>query len=214
MFRCSSRLEPVTPWVPRQLRQCIPGHIEGCSLCSLQKVVQNLHKPPVNFEKLFNTQGFHRCTGCGNDIQNHLAKILRPLSLDSETRAVPTKRCLKQRLTRNDYSRVSTTWVKHLPFPDGYWGANPRGTAEHLAKKWDPRCYKMAKNGMISYDFPLLCRDSKTQLMPAGHNWHRCISGVNVLPLCSTCEPRVRKKNLGDRKPLGMSPSCWATGAI
>jgi len=132
-------------------------------------VVQNLHKPPVNFEKLFNTQGFHRCTGCGNDIQNHLAKILRPLFLDSETRAVPTKRCLKQRLTRNDYSRVSTTWVKHLPFPDGYWGANPRGTAEHLAKKWDPRCYKMAKNGMISYDFPLLCRDSKTQLMPAGH---------------------------------------------
>ena len=171
-------------------------------------MVQNLHKPPVNFEKLFNTQGFHRCTGCGNDIQNHLAKILRPLFLDSETRAVPTKRCLKQRLTRNDYSRVSTAWVKHLPFPDGYWGANPRGTAEHLAKKWDPRCYKMAKNGMISYDFPLLCRDSKNSVDACWPYWHRCISGVNVLPLCSACEPRVRKKKSGWSR-LECLPVCW-----
>ena len=51
MFRCSSLWTlPVSSYQPRQ--QCIPGHIEGCSL---QKVVQNLPKPPVNFENLFNT---------------------------------------------------------------------------------------------------------------------------------------------------------------
>ena len=125
---------------------------------------------------------------------------------------MPTKRCLKQRLTRNDYSRVSTAWVKHLPFPDGYGGPTPA----ELQKIWP-------KNGTPGagatkwphwHDFPLLCRDSKTQLcwhhfLPTMRAGHIGTAASQVSMFCLYARPVLARSKKIVAEAAWKPPSCW-----